>query len=383
MAQLMSSVTSNLALGVNFQMMKGLLSAARQKCPMFNGSLPGQLQKNGSTASVKWERLENLAAATTALGEVVGSPVAFFGRSTVQNTLTVVSVAIAKYGNAVLLTEEVDFQQMNARAARFVDNLGANAGLSLNVLMESAFSAGATTLTNTYLGRFPVRYCTSNAGGMVSGGTTAASADTQVGGAVQLTDIKFAVNTLNNGSAMLFTTPAYGSQNVSTSPVRASYYGICHVDVEEDIRGLTGFVSVETYGGYTETMPFEFGAVGGVRWCSTEIIPISSGAGTTTAGVSGGTFRGTGYTANDVYSTYIYGKEAIGSVGFGNMHATNSYEMYDPKTPPAVELIIKPVGTVGTDLYNEVSSAAWKAWFAGKLLNPNWLVRLRSLSAKV
>src|SRR5688572_1063424 len=113
MAQLMSSVTSNLSLGVNFQMMKGLLSAARQKLPFFNGTLPGQLQKNGSTASVKWERLENLAAATTALGEVVGSPVAFFGRSTVQNTLSTVTVAIAKYGNAVLLAEEVDLQQMN------------------------------------------------------------------------------------------------------------------------------------------------------------------------------------------------------------------------------------------------------------------------------
>jgi N4-gp56 family major capsid protein len=364
MAQLMSSVTSNLALGVNFQMMKGLLSAARQKLPFFNGTLPGQLNKNGSTASVKWERLENLAASTTAIGEVVGSPVAFFGRSTVQNTLNVVTVAIAKYGNAVLLTEEVDLQQMNARAARFVDNLGANAGLSLNILMEAAYSAATT-----------IRYCTSAAG-------TTASADTQVVGSVQLTDIKYAVNTLNRNSAMLFTTPGYGSQNVSTSPVRASYHGICHVDVEEDIRGLTGFVSVEQYGGYTETLPFEFGAVGGVRWCSTEIIPIASAAGTTTPSTATA-YRGAGSISNDVYSSYIYGKEAVGSVGLGNMHATSAYEMYDPANPPAVELIVKPVGTVGTDLYNEVSSVAWKAWFAGKILNAAWIIKLRSLSAKV
>lgn len=367
MAQLMSSVTSNLALGVNFQMIKGLLSAARQKLPFFNGTLPGQLQKNGSTASVKWERLENLAAATTALGEIVSSPVAFFGRSTVQNVLSNVSVAIAKYGNAVLLTEEVDLQQMNVRAARFVDNLGANAGLSLNVLMEGVYSAGATT----------VRYATSAAGGT-------ASTDGQVVATVTLTDIKFAVNTLNRNSAMLFTSPAYGSQNIATSPVRASYYGITSVDVEEDIRSLTGFVSVEQYGGYTETLPFEFGAVGGVRFCSTEIIPVGSAAGTTTAGtVTAGIFRGAGYASNDVYSTYIYGKEAVGSVGLGNMHATNSYEMYDPANPPAVELIVKPTGTVGTDLYNEVSSVAWKAWFAGKVLNAGWIVKIRSLSARV
>jgi N4-gp56 family major capsid protein len=358
MAQLMSSVTSNLSLGVNFQMMKGLLSSARQKLPFFNGTLPGQLAKNGSTASVKWERLENLSAATTALGEVVGTAVAFFGRSTVQNTLSTVSVAVAKYGNAVLLSEEVDLQQMNVRAARFVDNLGANAGLSLNLLMEAVFSAGATT----------VRYCTSAAG-------STASADSQVTGSLQLTDIKWAVNKLNRNSAMLFTTPGYGSQNVGTNPVRASYYGVCHPDVEEDIRSLTGFVSVEQYGGYTETLPFEFGAVGGVRFSSTEIIPVATGAGTTSVIPN---FRGTGNTSNDVYSTYIYGKEAVGSVGLGNMHATSAYEMYDPANPPAVELIVKPVGTVGTDLYNEVSSVAWKAWFAGKVLNADWIIKLRS-----
>jgi N4-gp56 family major capsid protein len=359
MAQLMSSITSNVALGVNFQMMKGLLSAARQRLPFFNGTLPGQLAKNGSTASVKWERLENLAAATTALGEVVGSPVAFFGRSTVQNTLSTVSVAVAKYGNAVLMAEEIDLQQMNVRGARFVDNLGANAGLSLNALMESAFSSGATT----------VRYCTSAAG-------STASADTQVIGGILLTDIKYAVNQLNRNSAMLFTTPGYGSQNVGTNPVRASYFGICHVDTEEDIRSLSGFVSVEQYGGYTETMPFEFGTVGGVRFCATEIIPIATSAGTTTAAT---VYRGVGITSNDVYSTYIYGKEAVGSVGLGNLHATSAYEMYNPANPPAVELIVKGVGTVGTDLFNEVSSVAWKAWFAGKVLNANWIVKVRHL----
>jgi N4-gp56 family major capsid protein len=362
MAALMSSVTSNVALGVNFQLIKGLLTAARQKLPYFNGTLPGQLIKNGSTASVKWERLENLAASTTALGEVVGTATAFFGRNAVQNTVSTVSVAVAKYGQAVLLTEEIDFQQMNLRAARFVDSLGANAGLSLNLLMAAAFSAGTTS----------IRYATNTAG-------STASTDAAVSYSIATTDIKWATNTLNRNSAMLFTAPGYGNTNIGTLPVRQSYFGICHVDQEEDIRALTGFVSVEQYGGYTETMPFEFGAIGGVRWCSTEIAPVSSAAGTTS--VNG--MRGAGFTSNDVYQAYVYGKEAIGSVGLGNMHATTAYEMYDPATPPAVQMIVKNLGEVGTDLFNEVSSAAWKAWFAGKVLNANWIVAIRSLSAKV
>jgi N4-gp56 family major capsid protein len=364
MAITVNQVGSNIPLGVNFQLMKGLLSSARKKLPYFNGTLPGQLQKNGGTASVKWERLENLNPATTALGEAT-SGAAFFGRSSVQPTVSTVTVAMSKYGNAVLLTEEIDLQQMNLRAMRFVDNLGANAGESLNVIMSGVFSAGATT----------IRYSNGIAGNTIS-------TDALTIAAITLTDIKYAVNQLNRNSAMLFTSPGYGSTNVGTNPIRQSYYGICHVDVEEDVRGLTGFVPVEQYGGYTETMPFEFGAVGGVRWCSTEMAPISTGAGTTSVG-SATKYRGTTSILNDVYQSYVYGKEAVGTVGMGNMHATTAYEMYDPKAPPAVELIVKGLGQVGTDLYNEISSAAWKAWFAGKVLNAGWIIAIRSLSAQV
>lgn len=358
MAVLASSTGSNVPLGVSYQLMKGLLSAARKKLPFFNGTLPGQLSKQGGTASVKWERLENLTATTTALSEVTGTTAAFFGRNTVLPTVSTVTAAMAKYGNAVLLTEEIDFYQMNLRAAKFMDMLGANAGESLNLLMESTFS-----------GFTQVRRSNGTVGG--------ATADTAVSSAISVNDIKYAVNLLNRNSAMMLTPFGYGSQNVGTSPIRASYYGICHSDVEEDVRSLTGFVPVEQYGGYTETMPFEFGAVGGVRWCSTEIIPVSTGA----SSQSMGSLRNP--ATPDVYTSYIYGKEAIGSVGLGNQHATNSYEMYDPKNPPAVEVINKPLGTVGTDLYNEVQSIAWKAWFAAAVLNANWGVKVRSGASRL
>lgn len=362
MAVVVSS-TSAVALGVNFQMMKGLLSAARRHLPFFNGTLPGQLEKNGSTASVKWERIDNLAPATSALAIIdTSSASAFFGRSSVAPTVSNVSVAMAKYGNALVLQEELELQQMNYRSARFLDTLGANAGESLNLLMNTEFS-NATQ----------VRYSVGIAGGGAN--------DSAVTSKIMLTDIQWAVNKLDRASAMRFTAMATGSQNIGTSPVRASYYGICHPDVKEDIRGLTGFVGVEQYGGYTDTMPFEFGAVGGVRWCDTEIIPISTAVtGATTAyGTPPQILRGLGLNGGfDVYSSYIYGKEAVGSVGLGNMHATTSYEMYDPKNPPAVEVIYKPMGTVGTDLYNEISSLSWKAWFAAKILQALWITKLRT-----
>src|SRR5678815_266174 len=126
---------------------------------------------------------------------------------------------------------------------------------------------------------------------------------------------------LNAGSAVLFTPQTNGSTNIGTVPVRQSYYGICHVDVEEDVRAISGFIPVEQYGGYAETMPFEFGAVNGVRWCSTEIIPVTSNITGATTSSGSQVLRGLGANGGfDVYSSYIYGQEAVGSLAVSYTH---------------------------------------------------------------
>lgn len=365
MAATLTTLTSNVTAPVNFVLMKALLSAARKKLPFFNGTLAGELEKSKGSASVKWRRIENLSPATTALSENTGTAVAFLGRSAVQPTITDVTATMAKYGNPILLNEEVDLYNVNSKTAQLMDTLGANAGESLNLLQEAIFRAA----TN-------IRYSNGSAGGAASVSTVTSP--------IVATDIKYAVNFLNRNSAMKFTPDTYGSQNIGTSPVRASFYGISHVDVEEDIRAITGFIPVEQYGGYTQTMPFEFGAVNGVRWCSTEIIPIQTNVSSSSAT---GSLRGTtssGGTNADVYTSYIYGKEAVGSVGLGNMHATSSYEMYDPKKPPAVELIYHAPGSSGIfDMFNEVGSLAWKAFWAGKILNESWIMAVKTGASKL
>jgi N4-gp56 family major capsid protein len=366
MAALATS-TTQLTLPVNFVLMKALLSAARQKLPFMNGTLPGTLQKNQGAQTVKWRRIENLSSATTPLGEFsAGTAVAFLGRDAVRPSITDVTAEMKKYGNLVLTTEELDLYNVNSRNVQLMETLGANAGLSLNLLAEAEFR----NATN-------VRYCTATAGGGAN--------DSAVTSAIQLNDIKWSVNKLNANSAMLFTSLAGGSQNIGTLPVRQSYYGICHVDVEEDVRGLSGFIPVEQYGGYTETMPFEFGAVAGVRWCSTEIIPVTSNITGATTSAGSQVLRGLGANGGyDVYSSYIYGQEAIGTVGLGNMFAASSAEMYDPKNPPGVVPIYHAPGSSGIfDPYNEMASLAWKAFFAAKILNAGWVIKVRSGASKL
>ena len=80
MATVVTTNATYLTQPVNYVLMKGLLQAARKKLPYFNGTLPGDLIKNGGSSSVKWERINNLAATTTALGEVVGNSAFLFGR---------------------------------------------------------------------------------------------------------------------------------------------------------------------------------------------------------------------------------------------------------------------------------------------------------------
>lgn len=353
MAATITTLTSNITAPVNYVLMRGLLSAARKRCPYFNGTLPGSLEKNQGSMSVKWRRIENLSPATTALGEVTGTAAFGMGRNAVQPSITDLTVAIAKYGNWVLYNEELDIFNVNSRAAQLLDVLGRNAGESLNILMRDVYD-GSTN----------VRY------------GSAAAADTSVTAAITVNDIKYVVNQLDRNSAMKFYGMGTGSRNIGTSPIRDAYFGICHVDVEQDIRGLSGFTPVEQYGGYVETEVGEFGTVAGVRWVSTETAPITTGAGTTTA--SG--MRGSTNILNDVYATFIYGKEAVGTVGLGENHTKEIYQM--GQRLPAIELIRKGVGSAGAgDPFNEVGSLAWKAWFAGKILNQNWIYELRTLSS--
>src|SRR5678816_8064 len=206
--------TTQITLPVNFVLMKALRSAARQKLPFMNGTLASALERNQGSMTAKWRRIENLSSATTALGEFSGTAAAFLGRSAVQPSITDVTKEVKKYGNLVLTTEELDLFNVNSRNVQLMETLGANAGLSLNLIAESEFS-------NATL----IRYCTATAGGGAN--------DSAVTSAIQSNDIKWAVNKLNAGSAMLFTPQTNGSTNIGTVPVRQSYYGICHVDVEE------------------------------------------------------------------------------------------------------------------------------------------------------
>jgi len=356
MADAITNSITDVSEEVNYQMMRGLLSAARKRLPYFNGTLPGELMGGGSTRSVMWERIENLTAVTSALAEPSSTSAWQNGRTLVQPTKSTKNATASKYGNAIQLTEEVDLLQVNVKAARLLDTLGANAGESLNELMVDVYQTVSSGSVR-------------NAAG--------AATITSIATAISAADVKWAVNLVNRNSGMRFTPIGTGSQNYNSQPIRDAYYGICHPDVEEDLRDITAFVGVEQYAGYTDVIPGEIGTLNGVRFTVSEVSGVitADGGGSTTAESLRYT---TTETAANLYDTFIYGREAVGTISLNAEHTTDAYRMYDT-TPSPIDLISHAVGSAGSgDPYNEIATIAWKCWFAGEVLNDLWLARLRT-----
>ena len=97
---------------VNVVFQQTLLRNAKMRCPFFVGSLPAEIAEHRGSFTAKWRRIENLAATTTPLAELTGN-VAFPTRVSVQPTVTDQTATVQKYGNFVILTEEVDLINFN------------------------------------------------------------------------------------------------------------------------------------------------------------------------------------------------------------------------------------------------------------------------------
>ncbi len=348
MALVTTTLASDVQAPVDYVLMRGLLRQAMKRLPYFHGTVPGELQKNQGSMSVKWRRWVDLTVVTTALGETASPPVFGLGRDSVAASAQDVTAAIAKYGKAITYNEEVDLFNVNTRASGFMNVLGRNAGESLNGLVATQYDGETTDI--------------------FSNGAATANVNT----ILAKNDIRFCVNQLQNNGAGTFVGMTQGGRNINTTPVREAYYGFCHVDVEEDIREMTGFVPVEQYAGQTRTLLGEFGTIAGVRFLSTQSAPVSLGGGAT-----GGTTVNETTNAADVYTTVIIGEEAMGTVGLGEQHTREIYEIGE--MPATVEIINHPPGSSGiADHFNEVGSMAWKAWFVAKVLNSNFVMKIES-----
>ena len=338
---------------VNALFEQEFLRRAQQVCPYFMGTQPASMAKNAGTATAKWRRFEQETPTTTALSEITTAAYGN-GRSSDTPTNTDVTALMAKYGQFYIVTEEVDLLSVNGTAMEFVAILGESAGRSLNMLMRNIEEDSSTQ-----------QYAANVAS------TAAVHAVLVVG------DLDYTINVLTRNSARPFTAMSNGSTNIGTVPILPAYWGICHPDVAHTIAGMTGFNSVEKYGQQTATVQGEIGiysrAGRGVRFVMSEDSSVDANAG---AALSGADLRSTGGSAADIYTVVVYGQNAYGSVGLGQRHTDGVYRAGD--NTGGWELIQHARGSAGSgDPFNEIATIAWKAWFAGAVLNSNWSRAIR------
>jgi N4-gp56 family major capsid protein len=353
MASTITATDTELQKPVNVVFNQTFLRRAQQVCPYFAGTQPGSINKMQGTSTIKWRRIEQETPSTSALSELTGTAAFMMGRDADTPTFADVTATLSKYGQYYIVNEEVDLYNPNGTAAELVAVLGESAGRSLNQLMRDVMEDNATQ-----------RY----AANVASIGAVHA--------VVVAADLNYAINELTRNSARTFSPMTTGSTNIGTAPVLPSYWALCHPDVAYTVANITGFKSVETYAGQTATMVGEFGyypmAGRGVRFVMSEDASIDLGAG---APLSGADLRATSGDA-DVYTIVLYGQDAFGSVGLGERHTDGIYRAGD--NTGGWEMIFHDAGSGGVaDPYNEIRTLAWKAFFAGAVLNSNWSRALR------
>ena len=234
----------------------------------------------------------------------------------------------------VIVTDVVTYESPDAVLTEAAQVLGEQAALTLDQLCRDVITVGTT-----------VQYADNR------------SARLQLLASSQPTNaaIRQAVATLSGNNAKKIKTIVNPNQNYNTTPINAAYIGICSSKTTYDLKGLTGWVPVQSYPSQADVIEGEVGAVDDVRFIQTseaKTWDITNGPGSTSLTVQG---------------TMILGQNAYGITRISG---------------EAMKNIVNPLGSAGSaDPLNQRTTSGWKATFVAKILNDDAMLRLESVSA--
>ena len=174
--------------------------------------------------------------------------------------------------------------------------------------------------------------------------------------AVSLNLVRKAVRTLEREEAKKFTSIVKSSVKYDTHAIQAAYWGVAHVDVEPDIRNITGFIAAENYG-TEKPVENEIGSVGYVRFIKTTTAYSWADGG----GAKGSMVSTTGVSA-DVYPILIFAKD--------------SYALVPLKGESALTPMVVNPKPSDSDPLGQRGHVGWKAYHTAVILNDAWMIRL-------
>ena len=284
---------------------------------------------SNSTKVAIFRRYEALEKATTPLVEGV-TPV---GKNM---TYTDVQCTLQQYGDYVTLTDQIaDFHE-DPVLQEYVGITAEQAAQTLETLRYNVLKAGSNVFyANKVAGR------------------------TSVVAAISLADQRRVTRAFKRQNAAYITKKTASTPNYGTVAVRASYIGLVHPDLENDIRALTGFKDAVDYGASQAADEFEIGTVEDVRYIRSTIFESFADA-----GGNKGTMVSTSGVKADVYPIIYLAAHAAASVPLKGKNAI---------TAP----IVRNPGTISdSDKLGQRGHVGWKAYFGCVILNQLFISRL-------
>lgn len=244
------------------------------------------------------------------------------------------TVTLAQYGDFVTITDVVMDTHTDPILTQATEILGEQAALTVETLRFNVLKAG----TNVFYGN--------NVAGR-----------SDVVTAITLADQRRVTTALNRQNAKKITSVVASSPDFNTKSVEAAYVAVCHSDLENDIRGMTGFKPVSDYGTHTTPWEGEIGSVEQVRYLTSTVIAPWEGLG---AAVGASGLRGG--TNVDVYPVLYFARDAFGIVPLKGKSSM---------TP----MVVNPKPAAGDPL-GQRGTVGWKLYNATVILQDAWMARL-------
>lgn len=278
-----------------------------------------------SSKVAKFRRYNALALATTPLVEGV-TPT---GK---KQTVTDVTATLDQYGDFIEFSDVIEDTHEDPFLMSTSETLGEQAAQTIESVRWGILKGGSN-----------VEY---------ANGASRASVNTPISLALQ----RRVTRTLGRQNAKPITRIVGSTANFRTEPVEASFIGLGHVDLENDIRAMPGFIPVKQYGNPGTAYPGEIGAVDNVRYILTTLFTAFADAG----GAKGTMISTTG-TSADVYPVIYLAQDAYGIVPLKGKDSLSI-------------MVVNPKPTHGDPL-GQRGTAGWKTMQTAVILNDAFMVR--------
>lgn len=202
---------------------------------------------------------------------------------------------------------------------------------------------------------------------MMIGGTNviysgAATSRATVAAPLDLNDLRLVQRTLKVAMAKPLTRMVDASERIATQPIAPGYIGVGHTNLEQDLRGVSGFVPREQYANTTKILSeYEIGKVEDLRIILSPHLTYFAGA-----GASGATGVLTTGGNADVYPLVFFGADAFAATPL--------------KGQDSAHVVVKnpQMGASYEDPLGQRGFVAWKMWYSATRLNESFIVRVET-----